>query len=66
MNSKLTVGELRQQSALAPAAERVVLVSKDPDIAARLSLLQIVRCYPDTTDEQGNWTATFKIEVAGQ
>lgn len=64
MNSKLTVGAVRQQAALAPSNERVVLVSKDPEVTALLSRLELVQCYPDTTDEHGNWGGTFKIEVA--
>jgi hypothetical protein len=59
----INVGKLREQTALSPADRRVVLVSKDRELAGRLGQLEIVACYPDTTDEHGNWTGTFKLEV---
>lgn len=60
------VGKMRQQSALCDADRRVVLVasSMDPDIAKILSQLEVVRFYPDTTDENHSFSEpTFKIEV---
>jgi hypothetical protein len=59
-----TVGKLRQQTALCDADRRVVLVTKDAELAKLLTRVSVVGCYPDTTDEHGNWTGTFKIEVA--
>jgi hypothetical protein len=59
-----TVGEIRQQTALSDADRRVVLVTKNEELLSLVKKARVVRCYPDTTDECGNWNATFKIEVA--
>ena len=62
---EFTVGKLRQQTALAPAYERIVLVVRDPETGRlKPSDMRVVGCYPDTTDEHGNWRSTFKIEVS--
>lgn len=61
--AELSVGTLRQRTALAPSAERVALVTSDPVLLKLLRELKVVECYPDTTDEYGNWNGTFKIRV---
>ena len=64
---ELHVGELRVQSALESSDCRVVLVSKDPALKGIMKTLVVVRCYPDTTDENDKFTVpTFKIEVAAR
>lgn len=63
---RCTVGELRQQSSLQPSDTSVVLVPTDDGdegLVAVLRNLVVVRCYPDTTDQRGDWGATFKLEV---
>jgi hypothetical protein len=57
------VGMLRQQSALVEADTPVVLVTADESLMEALGELEIVRCYPDTTDERGSWRGTFKLQV---
>lgn len=60
------VGRLRQQSALCDADTRVVLVSDDPQVHKLIQSLglEVVRFYPDTTDEYGSFAeGTFKIQV---
>ena len=61
----LTVGNLRQQSALVNSDERVALILS-PELQKIFGAVQIelVRCWPDTTDENRQWNATFKIQVA--
>lgn len=60
-----TVGQLRQQCALTPAGERVVLVMRDPKTGKmEAAPYRVVRCYPDTTDEHDKFDgATFKLEI---
>ncbi|HEV3059736.1 MAG TPA: hypothetical protein VGY48_15905 [Vicinamibacterales bacterium] len=58
-----TVGQMRQQSALADADTPIVLVSKNNAVLQLIRGLKVVRVYPDTTDAEGNWSGTFKIEV---
>lgn len=59
-----TVGDLRQQGSLCESGRRVVLVIKDSTTGKAESVpYKVVRCYPDTTDENGEWNSTFKIEV---
>jgi hypothetical protein len=60
-----SVGKLRQQSALCDADRRVVLVSDDPQVSKLLQSLglEVVRFYPDTTNEHGTFEPTFKIQV---
>jgi hypothetical protein len=60
---ELNVGEMRAQCAYKSADTKVQLVSKDPELGRMLSNLRVVCAYPDTTDAQGNWIGTFKIEV---
>lgn len=60
---ELTVGDLRKQTALSSAKERVILVAKDHAVNIVLHRYRVVGCYPDTTDERGNFNGTFKIEV---
>ncbi len=55
------VGSLREQSALCDADRRLVIVSDDPEVKALC--LQVVKVYPDTTDEHGRYVSTFKIKV---
>lgn len=58
----LTVGELRQQTALSDtniSVEIVPIFTNKVDIKS----LKVVRCYPDTIDTKGNWNSSFKIEV---
>jgi hypothetical protein len=60
------VGKLRQQSALCDAERRVVLVSDDPQVRKLIQSLglEVVRFYPDTTDEFGSFAeGTFKIQI---
>ena len=61
----LTVGALRQQTALDATDDRVALILS-PELQKIFGAVQIelVRCWPDTTDEKGNWTSTFKIQAA--
>jgi hypothetical protein len=47
--SELNVGDLRQQSALCKLLGGKKIVA--------------LRCYPDTTDENGKWNSTFKIRA---
>lgn len=58
-----TVGQLRQQSALVDADTPIVLVSKNHAVMQLIRGLKVVRVYPDTTDAEGNFSGTFKIEV---
>lgn len=58
-----TVGQLRQQSALCDADRRVILVQRNRDGKLVRTPYRVVRCYPDTTDEHGNFNSTFKLEV---
>lgn len=58
-----TVGEMRAQAAYCESKTPVVLVSSDPKVRELLESLKVVRSYPDTTDENGKWSSTFKIEV---
>lgn len=62
-DEQCTVGKLRQQTALSEADRRVVLVTKNEKLLPLVKQARVVRCYPDTTDENGNWNGTFKIEV---
>lgn len=59
------VGQFRQRMALTDAKTRVVLVTSNPALESIVRNLRVVHCFPDTTDEHGNWDPTFKIEVAG-
>lgn len=61
-----TVGELRHQSAYSSSRTPVITVTKDAELQKLLGgrRLTVVRFYPDTTDAAGNFTSTFKIEVA--
>lgn len=61
-----SVGALRQQSALCDADRPIVLVSSDPLVQALLNQLEVVRVYPDTTDQNRSFDngGTFKIEVS--
>jgi len=61
---KCTVGKLRQQAALTAADNRIVLVVRDPKTdEIKATNFQVISCYPDTTDEHGEWGSTFKIEI---
>ena len=63
---KGNVGELRQQSALSGATRPVILVSEDSEdkeLQQLLAQLEVVGCYPDTVDAEGNFNSTFKIAV---
>lgn len=61
-----TVGEVRAQAAYCESKTPVVLVSSDPKVRELLVSLRVLRAYPDTTDENGNWNSTFKIEVSAK
>ena len=63
MTKPNSVGEMRAQSAYQDGDTPIELVSEDPEVAAVLSELRIVKCYPDTVNSKGVWTSTFKIEV---
>jgi len=58
-----TVGEMRQQCALMPMEIPIQVVTKNPSLKPFLSQLRVVAVYPDTTDRDGKWSRTFKIEV---
>ncbi len=57
------VGDLRRQTAIADSNVPVILACKDPSVRALLDSLEIVNVYPDQSDDHGNFTSTFKIEV---
>lgn len=60
-----SVGELCTQSALCSADRRVIVVAPgDEELSLLLKTMRAVCCYPDTTDENGKWNGTFKIELA--
>ena len=63
MGNPATVGAMRQQAALSDSDRQIVIVSQDP-VIQKLGL-KVVRTYPDTTDQHGNFGngGTFKIEV---
>ncbi len=56
-----TVGNMRQQAAFSDSDRPLVIVTGDKDLPP----LEVVRVYPDTTDQHGNFVkgGTFKIEV---
>lgn len=58
-----TVGVLRRQAAMSNANRKVIVVSSHPTVASLD--LQVVGCYPDTVDHQGNHVdgGVFKIQV---
>lgn len=58
-----TVGHMRQQSALVDADTPIILVTKNEALKVLIKNVKVVRVYPDTTDAEGNWTGTFKVEV---
>ena len=60
---ELTVGTVRQQTALCNADRRVILIP-GPKLAMVLGTRRIIlkSCYPDTIDENREWNSTFKIE----
>jgi hypothetical protein len=62
----LTVGDFRQQSPFVDSDQRVALVlsPKLKELLGTAIELELVRCWPDTTDEKGGWNSTFKIQVA--
>lgn len=55
MENRNTVGRLREQSALADSSTQVVLVAQDPQLAELLRSLRVVRFYPDTTNDRGEF-----------
>ena len=59
-----TVGDLRQQASLCEGDLRVVLVMKNA-VTGKLEPVpyKAVHCHPDTTEENGEQSSTFKIEV---
>lgn len=63
--NKLVVGDLRHQSAWIDGNCPVVIIPS-PGLEDFLQgkKLVAVRSYPDTTDENGGWNATFKIQIA--
>lgn len=58
-----TVGALRQQSALMDSDTRIQVTTKNRSLQPFLQQLRVVGVYPDTTDRDGSWKSTFKIEV---
>lgn len=64
-NFAVSVGKLRQQTALQDANTPVVIVVKDEVLKKLLGnhRLVTVSAYPDTTDASGNWNSSFKIEI---
>lgn len=62
MRTKITVGDLRHQTAYSNHDRPVVLTSKNPEVQKILNTLTIARCYPDTRLD-GDWISVFKIEV---
>ena len=62
----LTVGSLRQQSALDDTDDRVALIlsPKLKELFGTGIEIELVRCWPDTTNEKGEWKSTFKIQAA--
>ncbi len=59
------VGTLRQQSALSAADRPVIIITDDAKLEKLLGgkRLKVVEFYPDTTDFDGAWRATFKVKV---
>jgi hypothetical protein len=57
------VGNMRFQAAYCDGKTPVILVSDDPEVKALLRGLKVVRSYPDTTDSDGAWNSSFKIQV---
>lgn len=55
----VTVGDLRQRTALSNANNPVIIISDDKDLPD----LEVVEVYPDTVDGKGHWGSTFKIKV---
>lgn len=61
-----TVGDMRQQCALVSASTRIAFTMTDDPVTLLLLEdieLEVVRTYPDTTNERGQWIGTFKIEI---
>lgn len=62
---KLTVGMLREQTALCDADTEVVLVIRNLNSILEPAVnSELIGFYPDTVDEKGDWKRTFKIVVA--
>ena len=59
----VTVGTLRQQTALADASRPLVLAAEDEESRALIGQFEIVNAYPDMTNERGEFVSTFKIVV---
>jgi hypothetical protein len=62
----LTVGDLRQQSPFVDHNQRVALVLS-PELQKIFGTaieIELVRCWPDTTNEKCEWKPTFKIQAA--
>ncbi|MBW2672389.1 MAG: hypothetical protein JRD89_03085 [Deltaproteobacteria bacterium] len=59
-----TVGQLRGQTALSDAAREVVVVTMNRETGRMGPAgFRVASCYPDTTDEHGEWRSVFKIEL---
>jgi len=58
MDKLLTVGKLREQTALCDADTPVIVL-----VDGKPTHLVLRSAYPDTTDGDGNWNSTFKIEA---
>ncbi len=59
------VGSLRQQAAFANSQTQVIIIVADEGLLQLLGgrNLEIVRFYPDTTDAEGKFNSSFKVEV---
>ena len=57
------VGGMRQQAAYSDSDRPIVIVSNDPSVEQMD--LEVVRTFPDTTDQFGHFVkgGTFKVEV---
>ncbi len=60
------VGNLRQQTALQSGSEPIVVITEDAELLRLLEgrKLKVESFYPDTTDGNGEFNPSFKIEVS--
>jgi hypothetical protein len=59
------VGSLRHQAAFANSRTPVIIIVADENLQQLLNgrNLEIVNFYPDTTDAEGKFNNSFKVEV---
>ena len=60
---KIKIKDIRVQSALMDSDDEIELVTNNQKLKQLLSVLEVVKVYPDTTDSIGNWRSTLKFEV---